>query len=876
MMDVNPPLIQRISEVGRRTGMPLLRLAVLLAILHGPAAAQGQTVDFARDVAPLMARCQACHGPDQQMSGLRLDNGEAALQGGNAGALLQSGNSAESRLIHYLTGQESPLNPRGLRMPMGGDPFSDNEMATIRAWIDGGANWPKSQNAQEAASSQPRKAGLPWSFQPVERPQPPAVRNRQWVRNPIDAFVLARLESEKLEPSPEADRATLIRRVSLDLTGLLPTPAEVASFVEDTRPGAYERLIDRLLASPHYGETWGRYWLDQARFSDSEGHEQDRERPFAWRYRDWVIDSFNRDEPFDQFTVEQIAGDLLPNRTTEQWVATGFHRNALVDREGAVEPSLSQFDNRLDRTNAVAAAWLGISMACAQCHDHKYDPITQREYYQFMAFMNTFQEIDIDAPRPGELGPYLRTQAEYRAKREEILKEYNTAALQSEWEDKLREADKYPGKREDWDIHWLRFQVYIDNGKEVLYTPLEKRTWKEAEAVTSFFVNLAAEGIGRKRYSELKLREVAKKLDQLKAQYAGLTQAEAMVERDIPRKNYVHLGGAYDALGIEVQPGVPGALNPLPDEDKPRMALAKWLISPENPLTRRVAVNRIWQELFGRGIVRTSDDLGTQGSKPTHPELLDWLAAEFMDRGWSRKQLIREIVTSATYRQKSDARPELTERDPANELLARQARVRLPAEEIRDVALAASGLLDNSVGGPSVRPYQPTLEGDRNGRDRWKESAGGDRYRRGMYTFFQRANPYPSMINFDAPNANHSVCHRNTSNTPLQALDLLNDPVFYEAAQTLAVRTLREAPGTGFDDRLKYAYQITLARSPNGQEQERLLGLYVQQKEILAGNAEASTAVFPFNLENVDRLEGAAWVNVSRVLLNLDEFITRQ
>jgi hypothetical protein len=856
--------------------MKLVRFAWIFAILLGSAAGQGQTVDFARDVAPLMAKCEACHGPQQQMSGLRLDRGGDALKGGNAGALLRPGNSAESRLVHYLTGQESPLNPRGLRMPMGGEPFRDEELATIRAWIDQGGEWPKSEIPSVTLTQAPRTAGLPWSFQQVERPRPPGVRNQQWVRNPIDSFILARLESEQIEPSPEADRAALIRRVSLDLTGLLPTPAEVAAFVADSRADAYERLVDRLLASRHYGENWGRFWLDQARYADSEGHEQDRERPFAWRYRDWVVESLNQDQPFDQFTVEQIAGDLLPNRTAEQWVATGFHRNALVDREGAVEPSLSQFDNRLDRTNAVAAAWLGISMACAQCHDHKYDPITQREYYQFMAFFNTFKEIDIDAPLPGEMGPYLRTQAEYRAKREEILKEYNIAEVQRAWEDELRVADKNPGKREDWDIHWLRAQVYIDNGKEVIYTPPEKRTRKEAEAVTGFFVNLAAEGIGRKRYAELKLREAAKKLDQLKAQYAQLTEAEAMIEREIPRKNYVHLGGTYDALGIEVQPGVPSSLNPLPEAEKPRLALARWLVSPDNPLTRRVAVNRIWQELFGRGIVRTSDDLGTQGSKPTHPELLDWLAAEFSDRGWSRKQIIREIVTSATYRQDSAVRPELSERDPENELLARQSRVRLPAEAIRDVALTASGLLDTTVGGPSVRPYQPALEGDRNGRERWTESVGGNRYRRGLYTFFQRANPYPSMINFDAPNANHSVCHRNISNTPLQALDLLNDPVFFEAAQTLALRTLREAPGIQFADRLNYAYQVTLARPPSPQEQERLLSLFVRQKEILASNAEASAAVFPFDMENVDRVEGAAWVNVSRVLLNLDEFIIRQ
>lgn len=858
--------------------MRLVRFTSILATLVGAVALQGQTVDFTSDVAPLMAQCQVCHGAAQQMSGLRLDNGEAALKGGNAGALLEPGNSAESRLVHYLTGEESTLNPRGVKMPMAGDPFTPGELATIRAWIDAGAEWPQSETASETlADESSREEGLPWSFQPIERPHVPAVRNRQWVRNSIDAFILARLETEQIEPSPEADRATLIRRVSLDLNGLLPTPREITSFLKDNRADAYELLVDRLLDSPHYGEKWGRFWLDQARYADSEGHEQDRARPHAWRYRDWVINSHNRDQPFNQFTIEQIAGDLLPNRTTEQWVATGFHRNALVDREGGVEPALSMFDNRLDRTNAVAAAWLGISMGCAQCHDHKYDPITQREYYQFMAFFNTFKPIDIDAPSPGELGPYLRTQEEYREKREAILNEYNIPEIQRVWEDELRKADKNPGERGDWDIHWMRIQVYVDNGKEVIYTPSEQRTRKEAEAVTQFLLERGAEGLGRQRYEELKLREAAKKLAELDAQYPDLTQAEAMIEREKQPNSYVHLGGTYDALGIEVEPGVPAALSPpLPEAESPRLALAKWLVAPENPLTRRVAVNRIWQELFGRGIVRTSDDLGTQGSKPTHPELLDWLAMEFLESGWSRKQIIRKIVTSATYRQQSDTRPELEERDPENELLARQSRVRLPAEGVRDVALVASELLDDTIGGPSVRPYQPKLEGDRNGRDRWTESKGGDRYRRGLYTFLQRANPYPSLINFDAPNANLSVCRRNTSNTPLQALDLLNDPVFFEAAQALAVRTLREAPGDSFADRLKYAYRATLSREPSVQEEERLLSLLVQQKDILANNSEATSALFPFDLENVDQTDGAAWVNVSRVLLNLDEFITRQ
>jgi hypothetical protein len=846
----------------------------IIAILFVPVALT-QTVDFTRDVKPILARCTGCHGPQQQVSGLRLDVRDEALRGGNAGALLVPGKSGESRLVHYLTGEKTSLNPRALRMPMGGAVIAPKDLATIRSWIDKGAEWPASPSAAPVVS---RRSNLPWSFQPVSRPAVPTVSNREWIRNDIDAFVLARLEADKIKPSAEADRPTLVRRLSLDLIGLPPTPEEVRAFVADTRPDAYERVVDRLLGSPHFGERWGRFWLDQARYADSEGHELDRERPYGWRYRNWVIDSFNRDQPFDEFTIDQIAGDLLPNRTTEQWVATGFHRNALVDREGGTDPALSQFESVLDRTNAFSVAWLGLTTGCAQCHDHKFDPVTQKEFYQLMAFFKTFKEIDIDAPLPGEVGPYLKDQAEYRKQQQAILQEYKVAELQAEWEKELLATDKNPGKRGDWDIQWLRYQIYVDNGKEILYTPLEKRTWREAQAVTDFYTRYAGEALGRKRYTELKLGEATKKLEALKGKYAHLTQAPAMVERTVYPKTHVHLGGEYDAFGVEVQPGVPASLNPLPTEGKlNRLALAKWLVAPENPLTRRVAVNRIWQELFGRGIVRTSEDLGRQGSKPTHPELLDWLATEFLERGWSRKQIIREIVTSATYRQKSDARPDLSERDPENELLARQSRTRLPAELVRDAGLAAGGLLDTRIGGPSVRPFQPNIADNAYGGARqWKESTGGDRYRRGMYTFFLRSNPYPSMVNFDAPNANISVCRRDRSNTPLQALDLLNDPVFFEAAQGLAVRTMRHAAGTKFRDRLEYAYRVTLARSPEAREEERMLGLFQRQKELLAGQADRIAAIFPYDLENMDRLEGAAWVGVASVLLNLDEFITKE
>ena len=838
-----------------------------------------QAAEFERDIAPLFAKCLACHGAKQQMSGLRLDQREAALQGGNAGAILKPGNSEESRLIHYLTGAKGPLNPRGIKMPMGGASMPANDLAKVKAWIDAGAEWPKTAETASGASRTQSAGSRPWSFQPVTRPVVPAVWNRAWLRNPIDAFILARLDAEGLSPAPEAGRTTLIRRLSLDLTGLPPTPAAVTSFVNDGRPDAYERLVDRLLESRHFGEKWGKFWLDQARYADTEGHELDRQRPFGWRYRNWVIDSFNRDQPFDEFTVEQIAGDLLPNRTTEQWIATGFHRNSLVDREGATDPALSEFERLLDRTNAVASAWLAVSMGCAQCHNHKFDPVTQKEYYQFTAFFNSFKEVDIDAPLPGEIGTFARTQTEYVQKRDEILKKYNVAEAQRDWEDQLRFASKNPGKREDWDIHWLRLQIYVNNGKEILLQiPPGERTDREAEKVTEFFINQGAEGIGQKRYTELKLREVAGKLTALKQEYRHLTQAEAMVERTRPLKNHVHLGGEYNAFGVEVEAGVPASLNIVPAGSKPdRLMLARWMVSPENPLTRRVAVNRMWQELFGRGIVFTSEDLGSQGSRPTHPELLDWLASEFLERGWSRKKIIREIVTSATYRQRSETLPELTQKDPENELLARQSRIRLTAEGIRDTALLASGLLNADIGGPSVRPYQPNIGDAAYGRTgEWKESEGSDRYRRGMYTFFKRANPYPGMINFDAPNTNVSVCRRTRSNTPLQALDLLNDPVFFEAAQALAAGILRSSPDATFSQRLSNAFALTLSRPPSEHEKERMLGLVHGQTTLLKTDLPACGKLFPFKLSGIDACDGAAWVTAASVLLNLDEFVTKE
>ncbi len=862
-------------------GLAWRSAAVLMFIIAPAAAADNpalppaatKKIDFARDIQPLLEqRCQLCHGARQQMNGLRLDQKQSALR------VIQPGNSAASLLIRMVAGLEKKV------MPPIGARLTAAEIGLLRAWIDQGADWPAAAPAVTAAGTAGAPASTLWSLQKIRRPDPPAVRDHAWPRNPIDNFILAKLETEGVAPSPEAPRPTLIRRLSLDLTGLPPTPEEVAAFLDDNRPDAYERLVDHLLASPHYGEKWGRYWLDLARYADSDGYEKDRSRPWAWRYRQWVIEALNRDMPFDEFTIEQLAGDLLPNRTIDTLVATGFNRNTLTNREGGTDPEQFRDEQVLDRAATLGTVWLGLTVGCAQCHDHKYDPISQKEFYQITAFFNTQEEVNVPAPLPGEIGPYLAAQPEYERKRRELFQEYKIPENEADWEDKLRYAEAHPTEHDDWTFAYGEYTHTVDNAKKVLFMAPGKRSELQQAALVDAFLASCGNLYPKAHCQDLKVGEARQKLNQLNATLPPFAYAPVLVENDTPPKTYIHIKGDWRDHGAEVHPGMLAVLPPLESDGAPptRLMLARWLVSPANPLTARVAVNRLWQELFGRGIVNTSDDFGTMGDRPSHPELLDWLATEFEGAAgptpWSMKRMIRTIVTSAAYRQSSKARPELAERDPDNTLVARQQRLRLPAELVRDEALYAADLLDLRIGGPSVKPPQPkgVAELSYANSVKWEESTGADRYRRGMYIHFQRTTPYPQLMNFDAPNSNLSCTRRERTNTPLQALNLLNDPVFFEAAQGLALRVLRDGPAGGFRHRLDYAFRATLGRAPTARETERLGSFFDETMKNLRDHPETVAAMFPNRLEGVPQLDAAGWVEVSRVLLNLDEFITRE
>lgn len=750
-------------------------------------------IDFDADIKPLLAvHCVKCHGADKPKGGLRLDSRAAALMGGNTGPAFVAGKSAESKLIHAV----ARLDP-DTAMPPGDNHLTPTEIGKLRAWIDQGAKW-------EGTIAGPASAKLDhWAFKPISRPEVPAGS-----AHPIDAFVRARLTKEGLKPAPGADRATLVRRLSLDLTGLPPTPEEVDAFVNDKAADAYEKLVDSLLASPHYGERWARHWLDAARYADSDGYEKDTGRPFAWRFRDWVIRALNDDVPFDRFTVEQLAGDLLPNATTEQKIATGFHRNTLTNKEGGVDQEEFRVAAVVDRVNTTGQVWLGLTVGCAQCHDHKYDPLSQREYYQLFAFFNSDREADVAAPLPGEVE---------RLKKEKAAFDAETTKLNAAIEEGKR--DKLPA-------------------------------------------------------AELKKREAALAAHQKKAPSA----TKAMTIAAGPsRATNVMIRGDFLRKGVEVKPGTPAVLPKATGAT--RLELARWLVSAENPLTARVTANWVWTKFFGRGLVSTPEDFGTQGAKPAHPELLDWLATVLRDGGWSLKKFHKLIVTSATYKQSSTVSAEALKRDPLNVLLARQQRMRLEAELMRDSALAASGLLNREVGGPSIRPPQPPgiSELTYANSARWVESTGPARYKRGLYIWFQRTSPYPLLTTFDAPDSNVCTVRRERSNTPLQALTLLNDSVFVEAAQALAKRVQLDPTAKSDEERVARAFRYALGRAPAPVETERLVKLLAQFRKLAdtdpKGAAKLTGAHAP---HGVPAPEAAAWFALCRTLLNLDEFVTRE
>ncbi len=772
-----------------------------------PAAAQ--RVDFVTDIRPLLEQhCHDCHGSESQEAGLRLDVRAKALRGADSGPVILAKKSAESRLIHLIAGLDDEVG----RMPPdgAGDPLSDEQIALLRAWIDQGAEWPDAASGE----NRPVAGSGHWSLRPIARPENPAVANENWVRTPIDRFVLAKLESEQVALSPEADRRTLIRRVYLDLVGLPPTPADVEAFLADQNPNAFERVVDRLLALPHFGERWGRHWLDVAHYADSDGYEKDSGRPFAWRYRDWVIHAINSDMPFNVFTVQQLAGDLLTSADPEfdpsAHVATGFQRNTLLNKEEGIDPEEDRVKRTIDRTNTLGAVWLGLTVGCANCHSHKYDPISQREYFELYAFFDNLREVDppVSPEKAAALAP------------QEVLSAKAGSSVESETSPDKPKPD--------------------------------------ATADQQLF--------------------------------------QAVAEEENMRATYVHLRGDFLAKGPGVEPHTPEVLPPLNARGRrpDRLDLARWLVSPDHPLPARVIVNRIWQLYFGRALVSTADDFGTQGERPSHSELLDWLASELRSSGWRMKHLHRMIVTSATYRQSAVARPELIDRDPYNTWLSRQNRVRVEAELVRDLALATSGLLNPTVGGPSVRPPQPPGISDLTYANSatWQESSGADRYRRGMYIWFQRTSPYPSLVGFDAPESSLTCTRRERSNTPLQALTLLNDVVFVECAQGLGRRMMTEMtsnavdPSHAADRRIEYAIEVALARQPSADELTVLRTVYEEMRErcrsnpnaaqMLIGDTWTSDLKSVGGAKNDHLVDAAACVAGARAIMNLDEFITRE
>lgn len=709
-------------------------------------------IRFEREIQPIFVdHCYRCHGPQKQEAGLRLDQREGNFSASASGQIpLVPGNPLASAVISRITTDDAHA-----RMPLNADPLSAAQIAMLQEWIADGAEWPEGIRH--------------WAYRKPVAPQRPSLQNPSWCRNEIDHYVLAKLEAEGLGPAPEADRVTLARRLSLDLIGLPPTLAEVDAFVADEDPEAYDHFVDHLLASPHYGEKWAVRWLDLARYADTNGFEGDLVRTM-WLYRDWVIDAINKDMPFDQFTLEQLAGDLLPDVTTDQQVATGFLRNS------AVAPDINQhrFEMLVDRVNTLGTTWLGLTLGCAQCHDHKFDPVSQREFYQLYAIFN-------------------------------------------------RTVDECEG-------------VFY-KGKQITATsPLNRQTGP----------------------------------------------ALVMADRKQLLTTHIKVRGAFDVDGEVVEMGVLNSIFPPRAPIKNRMSLACWLIDEDNPLTARVTMNRLWEAVFGIGIVRTSEDFGLRGERPSHPELLDWLAVEFRRCGWSMKSMVRRIVTSATYRQTSRVSEDLYIHDPENRLLARGARFRVDAELVRDIALTASGLLSRNMGGPSVFPEQPegTTEKQEFGVFQWKTDTGENRYRRGLYTHWKRAAPYPSFLIFDAPGRMLSCSRRVRSSNPLQALTVLNDPVYFEAAVHLGRRMLVEGGDTA-RARVLCGARLCISRVPAESELDLLEQLY--QDEQARFENDNDSAVLQLGGASIAAMhpelsvsDWAACSTVANVLLNLDETITKE
>ena len=862
----------------------VLACGLLACVSAGTAfAADGATkpaakkVDFARDVAPIFAaHCNDCHGPDVQEGRLRLDAKTIVFKGGLSGKTIVPGNSKKSLILRRLIDGDKEE-----RMPLDADPLSEKEIAVIRNWIDQGAVWP------DGVGSDIKSLETHWAYIKPVRPELPTFQKpgfskkpgflpANWIRNPIDAFVLSHLEKEKLTPSAGADKARLLRRVSLDLIGIPPSVEEVDAFLNDDRSDAFQRVVKRLLASPRYGERWARPWLDLARYADSNGFQADQYRD-VWPYRDWVIQAMNDDMPFDQFTIEQIAGDLLPNATLSQKIATGFHRQPTCNVEAGVDPEQNRVNQVIDRVNTTGTVWLGTSIACSQCHTHKYDPFTQRDYYRLFAYFNsTLIEVKhTNATTYDFYGPKLSLPLtkEQEQKHEELTEKL--AAANAKLKPQLAEIAKLQ-------TVWETEQTARINDKKAAGSTENKG--KLPPAIVAILKLPIKKRKLRNQFlkSHPDVKKLSDRAAALQKQLAAAkpTTSLVMVEQEKPRETHIFKRGDFLKPLAKVDAGTPGSLHQTAaDAPQSRLGLARWLADKENPLVARVTVNRWWAEIFGRGIVRTEEDFGTQGDLPTHPELLDWLAVEFMENGWSMKHIHEVIVNSSTYRQSSRVTPKLLERDPENRLLARGARFRLPAEMIRDNALMASGLLSTKAGGPPVFPPQPPGVWRHVGRNapKYVAATNEDRFRRGIYTIWRRSAPYASFVNFDAPDRAACVVKRPRTNTPLQSLTLLNDKAYLEMAMALAGQMAANAELTSNRDRVIHGFRRCFARQPTDFETDHLLGVYQRElKRYEKDPKTATTIVGKTKLpKGVSPAELVAWFHVSHILMNLDEMITK-
>ncbi len=808
-------------------------------------------VHFSREILPILSEhCFQCHGPDEKSlkAKLRLDTKEGALgKRANGTAAVVPGNPKESQMFLRITSsdKEEKMPPEKLKKDLRSD-----QIELIERWIKEGAHW-----------------GSHWAFDKPSRPAVPLDPSLSAILNPIDNFVADRLRRAGLSLSPEASRAVLIRRVALDLTGLPPTPREISDFLADPSIDAYESLVDRLLASPRYGERMAWDWLDAARYADSNGYQGDSDRTM-WPWRDWVVKAFNENLPFDQFTLWQLAGDLLPNATQEQKLATGFCRNHMINGEGGRIPEENRVDYVMDMAETAGTVWLGLTFNCCRCHDHKYDPLTQRDYYRFSAFFN--QTPVTGAGGDPQTKPFVEVPTPIQRRSSERL---DLEVVRAAKELAVFEQTKFP-RPSDQPVS--SSQPLKDLPKELQeHTAIDpaKRDAGRLEKMSVYWkTNDAA-------YFEV-LEILRKSVNERSALLASIPRVMVMEDQSTNRATFLLSKGLYDKPLERVKAGVPESLAPSgTHEPTNRLGLAQWILSPENPLTSRVFVNRIWQQFFGIGLVSTSENFGVQAENPSNPELLDWLALEFMSSGWDLKRLCRLIVTSATYRQQSTAARELWERDPQNRLLARGARFRMPSWMLRDQALSASGLLVESADGRPVRPYQPdgVWEESTFGAKRYKQDQGEGLYRRSLYTFWRRIVA-PTMF-FDNPSRQVCTVRQPRTNTPLHALATMNDPTYFEAAMHLSAKLMTNS-NLKPEGWLKRAFLIVLGRHPSDAEFGRLnAALDRYTKDFGLNPAQAEAILKPGGqsfLSPDSRAELAALTVVCSTLFNLDEALTKQ